>query len=322
MGSSFLSAALASALLLSGAVSAQEAWPNRPIRLVIPFDPGAGSDAIHRYFGGELSKAVGQPVVVENISGAGGSIGATRVARSPADGYTLLGTLVTAVAALPHLQRLPYDPVKDFTHVARLGYPVTLIGVNNETGISTLQELIARARKEPGKLAFGSAGIGSAPQFRLEALMSATGIAMTHVPYKGGSAYVSDLLAGRIQVFADGTLGISLGKAGKVKLLAVLDEKRVKEFPELPAIHELVPNYKIPPTWFLVQAPAGLPPAIRTRIATELAKISQRKETAEFLDTAAIRPSSDSPDFNLAAEVQAAYDMYGEMIKRLNIKAP
>jgi tripartite-type tricarboxylate transporter receptor subunit TctC len=306
----------------AGAARAADDWPNRPIRLVIPFDPGAGTDAVQRFYANQLSKALGQPIVIENLGGAGGAIGTMKVARSAPDGYTLLGTLITAAAALPHMQKLQYDPLKDLTPIARLGYPVTLLGVNNELGISTMQQFIAKARAEPGTLAYGSAGVGSAPQFRFEALMVETGIDLTHVPYKGGTAYVSDLLSGRIHAFADGTIGASLGKTGKVKLLAVLDEQRAPDFPDVPAIREVVPGYKVPPTWYLLEGPGGLPPAIVNRITAELVKINRKPETAEFMDTLRARPSTDAANFNIGAEVQGAYDMYGEMIKSRNIKAP
>jgi tripartite-type tricarboxylate transporter receptor subunit TctC len=313
----------ASLMSLTGGVSAVDEWPaKQPIRLIVPFEAGAGTDAIHRFYALQLSKALGQQIFIENLGGAGGAIGTQKVARSPADGYTLLGTLITGIAALPHLQKLQYDGLKDLTPIARIGYPVTLLGVNKDIGVNTVQELVAAAKKEPGKIAYGSAGIGSAPQFRFEALMAETGIQLEHVPYKGGTAYVADLLAGRIQTFADGTLGASLGKADKVKLLAVLDDKRVSDFPQVPAISEVMPGYKIPPTWYLMEGPAGLPPAIVKRLATELAAISKQPETAAFMFNLRARPSTDPADFNIGAEVQSAYTLYGKMIRERNIKAP
>lgn len=310
-------------LVLSSAVLAADEWPTKqPIRLIVPFDAGAGTDAIHRFYAQKLSKVLGQQIIIENLGGAGGAIGTQKVARSPADGYTLLGTLITGIAALPHMQKLQYDSLKDLTPIARIGYPVTLLGVNKDMGVNTLQELVAAAKKEPNKIAYGSAGIGSAPQFRFEALMAESGVQLVHVPYKGGTAYVADLLAGRIQTFADGTLGASLAKADKVKLLAVLDDNRVSDFPNVPAISEVMPGYKIPPTWYLLEGPAGLPPAIVTRLSTELAAISKQPETGEFMFNLRARPSSDPANFNITAEVQAAYDMYGKMIRERNIKAP
>jgi tripartite-type tricarboxylate transporter receptor subunit TctC len=316
-----LTLSIAGALTAAGA-NAADAWPSRPIRLVVPFDAGAGTDTIQRFYANELSKALGQTVVIENVGGAGGAIGAAKVANSPADGYTLLGTIITAVAALPHLQHITYDPIKDFTPITRLGNSVTLIGTNNDSGIQSLQDLVRLAKQSPGKYSYGSAGIGSAPQFRFEALAAATGIQLTHVPYKGGTAFVSDLVAGRIQLFADGVLGAQLGKAGKVRLLAVIDDTRSSDFPDIPTVNEVVPNYQIPPTWYLLEGPAGLPPAIVMRIAAEVAKISRKPETAEFLKSLRSKPIIDPPDFKIAAEVQRDYDHYGEMIKRLGITAP
>jgi tripartite-type tricarboxylate transporter receptor subunit TctC len=305
----------------SGAFAADE-WPTKQIKVIVPFDAGAGTDIVQRFYAQQLSKALGQQIIVENVGGAGGAIGTMRVARSPADGYTLLGTLITATAALPHMQKLQYDSLKDLTPIARLGYPVTLLGINKDMGINTLQELIARAKKEPGKIIYGSAGVGSAPQFRFEALMAETGIVLEHVPYKGGTAYVADLLAGRIHTFADGTIGANLAKANKIKLLAILDDKRPADFPDVPTIHEIIPGYQIPPTWYLLEGPANLPVAIVKRIQTELAKINKSAETAEFMVNLRARHSTDAADLNIAGEVQSAYDMYGKMIRERNIKAP
>ena len=307
---------------LSSVAFAADEWPTKQIKVIVPFDAGAGTDIVHRFYAQQLSKALGQQIIVENVGGAGGAIGTMRVARSPADGYTLLGTLITATAALPHMQKLQYDSLKDLTPIARLGYPVTLLGVNKDMGINTLQEFIAKAKKEPGKFAYGSAGVGSAPQFRFEALMAETGIVLEHVPYKGGTAYVADLLAGRIHTFADGTIGANLGKANKIKLLAILDDKRPADFPDVPTIQEIIPGYQIPPTWYLLEGPANMPATIVKRIQTELAKINKSAETAEFMVNLRARHSTDAADFNIAAEVQSAYDMYGKMIRERNIKAP
>ena len=316
-------AALVGLLGLGGQVAlGADEWPSKQIKVIVPFDAGAGTDTVLRFYAQQLSKVLGQSVVVENVGGAGGAIGTMRVARSPSDGYTLLGTLITATAALPHMQKLQYDSMKDLTPISRLGYPVTLLGVNKDMGINTLQEMIARAKKEPGKIAYGSAGVGSAPQFRFEALMAETGAVFEHVPYKGGTAFVADLLAGRIHTFADGTLGANLAKANKIKLLAILDDKRPADFPDVPTIHEIIPGYQIPPTWYLLEGPANLPPPIVKRLQTELAKINRSAETAEFMVNLRARHSTDPADFNIAAEVQSAYDMYGKMIRERNIKAP
>lgn len=316
-------AALVGLLGLGGQVAlGADEWPSKQIKVIVPFDAGAGTDTVLRFYAQQLSKVLGQSVVVENVGGAGGAIGTMRVARSPSDGYTLLGTLITATAALPHMQKLQYDSMKDLTPISRLGYPVTLLGVNKDMGINTLQEMIARAKKEPGKIAYGSAGVGSAPQFRFEALMAETGAVFEHVPYKGGTAFVADLLAGRIHTFADGTLGANLAKANKIKLLAILDDKRPADFPDVPTIHEIIPGYQIPPTWYLLEGPANMPPPIVKRLQTELAKINRSAETAEFMVNLRARHSTDPADFNIAAEVQSAYDMYGKMIRERNIKAP
>jgi hypothetical protein len=308
-------------LAVVGGTFAADEWPTRqPIKLVVPFDAGAGTDTVYRFYAQQLSKALGQQVIVENVGGAGGAIGTMKVARASADGYTLLGTMVTGIAALPHLQKLQYDGLKDLTPIARVAYPISLLGVNKELGINTLPELIALAKKEPGKFAYGSAGIGSAPALRFEVLQAETGIQLEHVPYKGGTAYVTDLLSGRIQIFVDSILGSQLGKADKVKLLAVMDDKRVADFPNVPTINEILPGFKNPPTWYLMEGPANLPPAIAKRIATELANISRSPEAAEFLAKQMTRPSTDQSNFNVAAELQSAYDLYAKMLRDRVVK--
>ncbi len=311
------------AMLMATLGHAADDWPTkRPIRLIVPFDAGASADAVQRFFAIRLSQALGQQIIVENVGGAGGAIGAMKVVGAAPDGYTLLGTIITAVAALPHMQKLQYDTLKDVTPIARLGYPITFLGASKSLGVTTMQQFTDKAKAQPSTLSYASAGVGSAPQFRYEALMAATGIKLNHVPYKGGSAYVADLLAGRIDAFADGTLGASLGKAGKVNLLAVLDTKRAADFPDVPAINEVVPTYSIPPTWYLIEGPAGLAPEITNRIATEIANISKQPKTLEFMEGLMLRPSTDAADFNLGAEIKSAYDMYGKLIRERNIKAP
>ena len=309
-------------LAAAGVARAADEWPSRPIQVVVPFEAGAGTDAVQRFYATQLSKALGQPIVVENLGGAGGAIGTMKVARAAPDGYTLLGTLITAAAALPHMQKLQYDPLKDLTPIARLGYPVTLLGVNKEIGINTMQEFIDRARAKPDSLAYGSAGVGSAPQFRFEAL-----IERDRSP--------ADPCA------VQGWYGVCVGPAVRPhpRVRRRHDRRQSRQvrqdqaargarrqahdgFPRCAGHSRVVPGYEIPPTWYLLEGPAGLPPAITKRIATELANIAKKSETVEFMNGLRARPSTDPADFNIGAEVQRAYTMYGEMIRQRNIKAP
>ena len=251
------------AMLAAPHVVRAQAYPSKPIRLVVPYAAGGGTDFVGRAIADKLSAAFGQAIVVDNRAGANGVIGSEIVAKAVADGYTLLigaaGTLVVA----PHLGTLPFDPQKDLAPVTNLATSPFLVAVNPMVAADTIAELIALAKASPGKLSFGSSGTGGAPHLATELFKSLAGVAMLHVPYKGLSPALTDLLGGQIQVlFIDIGLAIPYVKSGKIKALAVTGTSRSNVLPEVPTVAESgVPGYD-GRTWYGLFAPAGTPAAI------------------------------------------------------------
>jgi tripartite-type tricarboxylate transporter receptor subunit TctC len=260
--------------------SAAQTYPeNKPITLVVPFAAGGGTDLIARDLGRHLSDQLGQPIIIDNKGGGGGIIGAQHVARAKPDGHTLLlatSTFITSVAGQP---KLPYDVFKDFTPVALLGRGPLMVIVNKETGIASIADLIARAKAQPGSLAFASSGPAGIQHLAGELFVQRTDTKMTHVPYKGGGPATMDLLSGQVQVyFSTVPTIIAHLKADKVRLLATTGKVRMKVFPDAPTVMETgVADYEVG-TWWGVIGPAGLPPHV-------IAKLGQAVNNAAASDT-------------------------------------
>lgn len=234
-------ALLATALPLSAiAQSGAGTYPNKLIRMVVPFTPGGSTDILGRTIGQQLTQAWGQSVVIDNVPGAGGSIGADKVAKAPADGYTLLMGHIGTLAVTPSLYpRLPYDPIKSFAAVAWVARVPNVLVVHPSVPVKTVQELVAYAKANPGKINYGSGGNGSAAHIATEYLKLQTGTQMQHVPYKGTAPAVTDLVAGQIQLMFTGVPAVMAQvKAGQLRALAVSSPNRVKAVPELPTVAE------------------------------------------------------------------------------------
>ena len=245
------------------AAAAQAPWPARAITLVVPFAAGGGTDSIARDIAKSMAERLGQPVVVDNRGGAGGSIGAQLVAKAAPDGYTLLfatSTFATNAAVEP---RLPYDPVKDFTPVAMIGRGPLLVVTSKQLGVASVEQLVSAGKARPGGLNFCSAGNGSINHLAGEMFRQKTGLAMTHVPFKGSAPATVELLAGRVDLFFATVPTIqSHLQEGKLGLLAVTSARRSRLFPDLPTLAEAgVPGYDVT-TWWGVLAPAKTPAAI------------------------------------------------------------
>lgn len=312
---------LVSAVLALGARTAEaDDWPAKPVHIVVPFPAGGGTDVLQRYYANKLAKALNQTVVVENVGGASGAIGGARVARAAPDGYTILGTVVTSVTLLPHQQKLPYDAIGDFTCVARLSESVGYLGINARTGITSLKQLIERARAEPGKYRYASAGVGSILELRMEELNHTAGIVLEHVPYQGGSAYLSDFIAGRVDLIADGSLVRPQVEKGVARVIAIIGGKRVAEYPDVPTVQEIVPAYQAPPSWQVYLVPKGTPPAVVKRLAAEVRKISRDPDTATFLATLVQEPLADPEDTDFDRMLRQSYDSLGQAAARLGLK--
>jgi tripartite-type tricarboxylate transporter receptor subunit TctC len=249
--------------------SAQQTWPTaKPITIVVPVPPGPTVDMIARLVASKLSEALGQTVIVDNRSGANGTIGSAIVAHAAPDGYTLLAATPASHVTAVHLTKdLPFDPVKDFTPIMAAAEPLTALVVNAELPVNSVQELIAYAKANPGKLSYGSSGIGSVFHLTGELFNRTAGVNITHVPYRGVTQPMQDVAAGHIQ-----SLHISLSSArgilasGKAKVLAILEPRRYAKLPNIPSMSEIIPAFRKPSTWFGFFGPAKLLPDIVARL--------------------------------------------------------
>jgi tripartite-type tricarboxylate transporter receptor subunit TctC len=265
--------ALAAVALASGTFAQTPSnWPTKPIRLVVPFTPGGSTDILARSIGKELQDAWGQPVVIDNVPGAGGSIGADKVAKSPADGYTLLmghiGTLAVNPSLYPHL---PYDPIKSFAPVAWVARVPNVLVVHPSVPARTVQELVALAKAKPGQLAYGSGGNGSAANLATEYFKLRTGTSLLHIPYRGTAPATADLMGGQIQVLFTGAPAV-LGqiRAGQLRALAVSSPKRLDALPDVPTVAESGYKDFEADQWYGVVAPAGTPPAVIAKLNAQI----------------------------------------------------
>ena len=257
----------------SRAAMAQQGYPSRPPHLIVPFTPGGSSDVLGRAIGQELGRAWNQAVVIENVPGAGGSVGAEKVARAPADGYTLLMGHIGTLAVNPSLYpKLGYDPLRSFAPVAWVARVPNLLVVHASVPARTLAELIALAKARPGQLAYGSGGNGSAAHMTMEYLKLQTGTSFLHIPYKGTAPSVNDLLAGQVQVLFTGAPALLPHiKAGKMRALAVSSPRRIALLPEVPTVAESLPGFEFY-SWYGFWAPARTPPEIVKRLNAEVNK--------------------------------------------------
>jgi tripartite-type tricarboxylate transporter receptor subunit TctC len=252
---------------------AQGEYPNHAVRLVVPFPPGGATDVVARLLSANLTEGLRQQVIVENRPGAGATLGTEQVARAPADGYTLLITSFPSITTGPLTNpNVRYDPLNDFTHLALLGtFPNALV-VRADSPLRSVEELVAYARANPGKLTYGSAGPASSGHMTGQLLAREAGIDIVHVPYKGAGPAFLDLLAGQITADFDGMINAAKqAEAGKVRLLAVSSARRLASHPDLPAIAETVPGVS-GESWFGVAGPAGLPVPIAVRLESEITR--------------------------------------------------
>jgi tripartite-type tricarboxylate transporter receptor subunit TctC len=287
-----LAAALLSLFALANTAAAQDAWPNRPIRMVVPLPAGASVDVIGRLVAAKLGERLGQTVVIENRAGASGAIGSDAVARAAPDGYTLgMATTTTHVTNAIVNSKLAYDPIKDFTAVAMVGIVPYLLSVSPKLPVKDVRELIALAKAKPGALNYSSVGLGSVAHLATELFSNMTGIKLNHVPYRSSAQAVIDLAEGRIDI-TFGTLGSSLPliRDGKVKALAVSTAKRASQAPDIPTMIEAgVPGFETS-LWFALVAPANLPAAITARLNKEVNAIVIDPAVIKGLDLQAMAP--------------------------------
>jgi len=301
------------------AVQAQS-YPDRPIRLIAPFPAGGLADVLARAVGDEMSKTLGQPVIVENRAGAGGNIGAEAVAKAAPDGYTLLMTSAGILTANEFLYaKMPFDPAKDFVPVSNVADMSMMVVVSPKVEAKSLADLVKLAKANPGKLNFGSPGVGTTGHLGLALLMHAADIKLTHVPYKGAAPAITDLLAGQIDGVVDNPPTVLPHiEAGKLNPLAVAGKQRMAQLPNLPTTAEAgIANFEAS-SWFGIAAPTGTPPAIIARLHKEIATAVKQPVMRERFAKSGARLLGNTPE-EFAQQIKTDRKMWGDVIKAAGI---
>ena len=313
-----LTVATCISMLTWTAAQAQDNWPSKPIRFVVPFAAGVSPDVVARIISEPLSRALGQPVVVDNRAGAAGIIGADIAAKSPADGYTIFMTVNSIMGVNPNVYtKLPYDTFRDFTPITQVATVPYVLITGPKQPYNSLAELIEKAKAKPKSIEYGSLGVGSGPHVVMEMMNNQAKIEMMHVPYKGSP--LQDVLAGQIPLaFEPATTAIPLVKTGKAKALAITSPKRSHALPDVPAVAEMLPGYD-GDGWQGIYAPAKTPKNIVDRYNLEIAKILKNPETQKKLDDLGlIAVGSSVADFNRVS--RAEFEKWGKIAKANNIR--
>lgn len=293
-----------------------QAYPSKPIRLVVPFPPGGPTDILGRAIGAKLGELLGQTVIIDNRGGAGGGIGADNVAKSAPDGHSLLlGTTGTHTINPNLYSKLPYDPIKDFVPISLVVRYLNILVVNPNVPAKSMAELIALAKQKPGQITFGSAGNGSSNHLTAEMLATMTGVKMQHVPYKGSGPALTDVIAGQINFMFDqySTVAPNI-KAGKLRAIGIATRKRHRLLPDVPTIGETVPGFEVSP-WYGLFAPAGTPRDIVNRLNTELTKVMNSKEIHERMTTLGWDPVTNTPE-EFAAQIKSELGVWADVVKK------
>ena len=318
IGSAVVLSAVASRLALA---QKADSWPSRPIRLIVPFPPGGGTDLVARSVDPKLAEALGQKLVVDNRGGAGGNIATELAAHAEPDGYTLLIGSIGAIAINPTLYagKLPFDPQRDLAPVTLTSEVLNILMVHPSLPVKSVKELIDLARAKPNQLAFSSSGLGATDHLAGELFNSMLGVRTTHVPYKGGGPAAVDLAAGNVQFsFNTASAQVALWKAGKLRALAVLSPKRQPLFPELPSIAETVPGYSVN-NWYGFFVPAKTPRPIINRLNAELNKILKMQDVIALHNAGGIIPQGSTPEA-FASFIVAETQKWAKVIKEAGIK--
>ncbi|MBU3615982.1 tripartite tricarboxylate transporter substrate binding protein [Polynucleobacter sp. JS-Polo-80-F4] len=308
-------------LLASHIANAQTgAYPNRQIKIISPFATGGIADGFSRIIAQGLSEAFGQPVIVENKTGGGGNIGADFVAKSPADGYTLIMGSIGTHAVNPYLVKsMPYDPLKDFVPVVFVLDAEGLLAVNPNLPVKNVPELIAYLKANPGKVSYGSGGIGTASHLAGELFVMTAKVDMTHIPYKGNALAITDLIGGQTQVmFATMPTILPYVKSDKLRGLAVTGASRDPSMPDLPSISETLPGFDVK-NWIGLFAPVGTPPAIVKKLHDEVAKIMQQPAVQKKLESEGAKYYAMTPEVFGAFQKKESV-RWGKIIKSAGIK--
>jgi len=297
-----------------------QSWPNRPLHYIVPFPPGAFNDALARTVAAELPKALGQPVLVENRPGGNTIIGTEAAAKSPADGYTLFGAALP-FSVLQSLYKTSFDVTKDFAPITLAGVTPNLLVANPKVPVSTVAELLAYARANPGKLNYASTGNGSSNHLSFELFKSMTKTSITHIPYKGSALAVTDLLAGQVDMMFDNTPNVLPHvRAGKLKAIAVSSKTRTPLAPEVPTVDEAgVPGYDVT-VWFGILTVTGTPRDIVQRLNGEIVKILTSADVRERFGKAGVEVVAGTPE-HFSAFLKSEVARWAKVVQDANIKA-
>lgn len=312
--------ALAATMASIPASAWSQAWPNKPIRMVVPVPPGGANDLLARIIGAKLADALGQPVVIENQGGAAGTIAAAQVARAAPDGYTILLTSVSHVTNALLKKNLPYDPIGDFTPITATAQILTCLAVNSSVPVSNIKELIDYSVRNPSKLAYGSPGAGTNLHLLGELFKQTTGANLLHVAYKGTGPALSDMMGGQIQAVVTSISAIPRGPQGSnVKVLAVLEPQRNPGMPDVPSVKEMVPSFNAPVSWFGLLGPAKLPQPIVARLHAETANALQSPDAQSRLTAASLGVIATTPS-EFGAMMKESYEGFGRIVKTAGIQ--
>jgi tripartite-type tricarboxylate transporter receptor subunit TctC len=320
MAALFLGAAQAASPEPSPAPGAA-GYPSRPIRLIVPFPPGGSTDILARALGEKLAQGLGQPMVIDNRPGAGGSIGAEAAARAAPDGHTLMMGHLGTLAANPAIYKnLPYDPVKSFAPVSLMAIVPSVLVVNPSLPVASAAELIAYAKTHPGKLAYGSAGNGSTSHLTTEYFKLITGTDILHVPYKGVGPMLTDLVSGQLSIGLNGAPAVMAHvNSGRLRALAVTSLKRLEALPQVPTLDEAGVHGFDASGWYGVVVPAGTPQPIVARLNGEIARAMQTPELRMRLDSEGALPAPGTPE-EFAAFIRAEIARWDAVLKRAGMQ--
>ena len=308
------------ALLLVSLSAGAQAYPTKPIRLIVPFPPGNTMDIMSRLIGPKMAERLGQQVIVENRPGASGMLGLELVAKAPADGYTIGAGQGGNLTVLPHTSKnCPYDPLKDFAPLAVSTTNYLGIVANPDAPFKTIGEMVKYAKANPGKLTVATNGEGGFPHLGFEHLRSMADFTYTHVPYKGSAAIATDVIGGQVQAAMDGITGMTPHiKSGRLRLLAVTNKTRVDLWPGVPAAAEDVPGYESG-GWFGFIAPAGTPREIVMKLNDEINRAMKAPDVTQKLEAAGLFVVAESPEY-FAKVIKSDYDKYGRLVKMIGFQ--
>ncbi len=318
-GKSFALRSLMLATLISAPAWAQP-YPSKPLRLIVPFSPGGGTDFIARLVGQRLSEALGQAVVVENRPGAGSAIGTEIALRSAPDGYTLL-EISPSYTINPSLQPVKFDPLNDYTPVVLIGKGPFVVVAHPSLPARNPRQLIALAKAKPGDIIYGSSGQGTIVHLSTELFLYMAGVKMSHVPYKGGGPALIDVMAGHVQlVFSPPQTGLPHVKAGRVRAIGMTSAKRIPTEPDIPALAEAVPGYEAT-NWHAMIGPKGMPPAVVERLNGEVRKILSQSDVEKTLHASGVFPDGGGTPEQLRELIRKDFEQWRKVIAQAGVKA-